>query len=115
MSRVIAVAPAVAIGAAATMLFGGCSAGQIAQTAIQPATISGVDQTIQMTDGGNVVGQIALRDLTLQFQQQGYQAGADVPLNVRIFNIGTSTVKLCTVSSSVGQVGNTSSAPASTP
>lgn len=108
MSRGTAAIPVIAVGAAAAVLSGGCSAGQLAQTAEQAATIPGVNQTIEMRDGDQLVGQLALRNLTVHYQGKGYPVGGNAPLNVRISNSWFNPVQLCTVLSDAGEVTKSS-------
>ncbi len=88
-ARRIAVAAVVAgIGAAVALT--GCSAGQITQTATQVAPVPGTDVD---------AGQVGLRNLVIQYPgPEGYPAGADAPLIVRIFNNGQTPITLTGVS-----------------
>ena len=64
----------------------GCSAGQLTQTADQVPAVPGANVT---------VGVIALRNLQIAYNgPDGYAAGGNAPLIVRIFNDGTKPVRL---------------------
>jgi copper(I)-binding protein len=99
--------------AAGTLGVSGCGAGFVTQTSGQVASVPGAN-----ADGGpdNAIG---LRDLQVAYPgTQGYPAGADAPLVIRIFNNGTRTITLRSVSAgaaadSVRLVGGPS--PALTP
>lgn len=77
---------AVAAGVGAVLGLSGCSAGQVTQTASQVAPVPGTDATF---------GPIALRNLVIEYNgPEGYAAGSDAPLVVRIFNDGAEPVTL---------------------
>lgn len=88
-ARRIAVAAVVA-GVAAAVALTGCSSGQITQTGSQVAAVPGTDVD---------AGQVALRNLVIQYPgPEGYQAGDDAPLIVRVFNNGLTPITLTGVS-----------------
>jgi copper(I)-binding protein len=99
---------AVSVGLA-TALLAACSAGQVSQTADQVAAVSGRD--ISTADG-----RIALRDVTLAYNPQGYATGATAPLLVRIFNNGGKAITLTgvTVGDNAGRVVLVGGAPDAT-
>jgi copper(I)-binding protein len=77
-------------GAAVALGLVGCSAGQITQTADQVSAVPGANAD---------VGALGLRDLQIAYPgQNGYPAGGNAPLIIRIFNEGAKTVKLTAVS-----------------
>jgi len=77
---------ALAAGVGAVLGLAGCSAGQITQTATQVAPVPGANAD---------AGQVALRNLVIEYNgPEGYPAGGDAPLVVRLFNSGTSAVTL---------------------
>lgn len=77
---------AVAFGVGAVLALAGCSAGQITQTSTQVAPVVGIDVD---------AGQVALRNLVIEYNgPQGYAAGSDAPLVVRMFNNGQEPVTL---------------------
>jgi copper(I)-binding protein len=76
---------ALAAGVAAVLVLTGCSAGQITQTSTQVAPVPGADAN---------AGEIALRNLLIQYRPEGYPEGGDAPLVVRIFNNGMEPVTL---------------------
>lgn len=81
---------AVAAGVGAVLGVAGCSAGQITQTASQVAPVPGAEAN---------AGAIALRNLVIQYNgPEGYAAGSNAPLVVRIFNDGMTPVTLTGVS-----------------
>jgi Protein of unknown function (DUF461). len=81
---------AVATGVGAVLALAGCSAGQITQTATQVAPVVGID-----VDAGD----IALRNLVIEYNgPEGYPAGGDAPLVVRLFNNGPEAITLVGVS-----------------
>jgi copper(I)-binding protein len=85
------VAALLAVGVGSALAIGGCSAGQVTQTSTQVPPVQGAN-----TDAGS----IALRNLSIEYNgPQGYAAGSDAPLAVRIFNNGTDPVTLVGVSS----------------
>jgi copper(I)-binding protein len=82
---------AVAAGAGAALTLGACSSGQITQTATQVPAVPGANFD---------AGPIALRNLVIAYNgPQGYAAGSDAPLVVRIFNNGQDAVTLTGVTS----------------
>ena len=84
----------VTLGLAGAIALGGCSDGQIAETAVKVPSIPGVD--------GNV-GDIAVRNAVVSFPSTGYNwpAGSDVPLQLRIVNNGVKSDELVSASSDV--------------
>jgi copper(I)-binding protein len=81
---------AVATGVGAVLALAGCSAGQITQTATQVAPVVGISGD---------AGDIALRNLVIEYNgPEGYAAGSDAPLVVRLFNNGLEPVTLVGVS-----------------
>jgi copper(I)-binding protein len=81
---------AVASGVGAVLALAGCSAGQITQTATQVAPVVGISGD---------AGDIALRNLVIEYNgPEGYAAGSDAPLVVRLFNRGQEPVTLVGVS-----------------
>ena len=73
-------------GAAVALGLVGCSAGQLTQTAVQVPAVPGANVT---------VGVIGLRNLQIAYSgPDGYAAGGNAPLIVRIFNEGSKPVKL---------------------
>jgi copper(I)-binding protein len=82
---------AAAAGVGAVLGLAGCSAGLITQTATQVAPVVGID-----IDAGD----IALRNVVIAYSgPEGYAAGSDAPLVVRIFNNGMTSVTLVGASS----------------
>ncbi|GAA2600369.1 hypothetical protein GCM10010435_94700 [Winogradskya consettensis] len=65
-----------------------CGAGQEAQTSNEAPAVQGADAQ---------AGPMRLLDLMVPFRQDGYPAGSDVPLVVRIVSEATSTVQLSAV------------------
>jgi copper(I)-binding protein len=85
------VAALLAVGVGSALAIGGCSAGLVTQTSSQVPPVQGAN-----TDAGP----IALRNLSIEYNgPQGYAAGSDAPLAVRIFNNGLDPVTLVGVSS----------------
>ncbi|MBX6748207.1 MAG: copper chaperone PCu(A)C [Micromonosporaceae bacterium] len=81
---------AAAVGVGAVLALAGCSAGQITQTATQVPPVVGVNLD---------AGDIALRNLVIAYNgPEGYPAGSDAPLVVRLFNNGHEPVTLVGVS-----------------
>ena len=79
-------AMAVAVGVGTALGLAGCSAGLVTQTATQVAPVVGID-----VDAGD----IALRNVVIEYSgPEGYEAGSDAPLVVRIFNNGMESVTL---------------------
>ncbi len=103
-----------ALVAGACVALTGCSAGQLTQTATQVSAVPGVNVT---------VGSIALRDLKILYNgSDGYQAGDNAPMEIRIFNDGTKPVTLTGVTADgaqavtlVGSPGATASPAPTTP
>jgi copper(I)-binding protein len=80
-----------ALVAGAALAVAGCSAGQLTQTANQKPAVPGANVN---------AGTIALRNLLVQYNGiGGYPAGADAPLEVRIFNDGVAPVTLIAATS----------------
>jgi hypothetical protein len=78
-------------GACAALAVAGCSAGQLTQTANQKPAVPGANVN---------AGTIALRNLLVQYNGiDGYPAGGDAPLEIRIFNDGVQPVTLIGVTS----------------
>ena len=73
-----------------------CSAGQITQTDQQVAAVPGINAT-------SADGKIVVRDATVTFADQ-YKTGATVPLNLRLFNNATQSVKLTGATSAGGPI-----------
>jgi copper(I)-binding protein len=80
---------ALAAGVGAALGLTGCSAGQITQTSTQVAPVPGANVD---------AGELALRNVLIQYRPEGYPAGGDAPLVVRIFNNGMEPVTLTGVS-----------------
>lgn len=91
-----AVLAGVTVAAAAAL--SACGTGQVNQTAYMQPTVSGVNQTFNVTGPDDIqAGSIALRNLAVSYNgAQGYRAGGDAPLEVGIFN-GTSAELKVTV------------------
>ncbi|GAA4456631.1 hypothetical protein GCM10023170_051620 [Phytohabitans houttuyneae] len=70
-------------GAAAVtaLLASGCSAGQIAETAAKVPSVPGVSGDVTSTDGS-----FSVRNALVVYHGGGYEAGADAPLDLHIFN-----------------------------
>lgn len=82
--------------AAAVLALSGCGAGMISQTADQVAAVPGYSATVPVPGGGN----IALRDAMVAYPGiKGYPAGADAPLQLRIFNDTEKPVTLESITS----------------
>jgi hypothetical protein len=78
--------PGVLVAAASLLLAAaGCGAGQVAATGDMVPSIPGVDAD---------AGPIALRNLLIPYRPDGYPAGSDVPLIVRIVSDATQPVTL---------------------
>jgi copper(I)-binding protein len=78
-------------GMAVTLALTACSAGQLTQTSSQVPAVPGANVN---------AGTIALRNLLISYVGVGgYPAGADAPLEVRIFNQGVKPVRLVGASS----------------
>jgi copper(I)-binding protein len=81
---------ALAAGAGSVLALAGCSAGLVTQTASQVAPVPGADVD---------AGPIALRNLVIEYHgPEGYPAGSDAPLVIRLFNNGLDPVTLTGVS-----------------
>jgi hypothetical protein len=78
---------------AGLVLLAGCGAGKNAQTAEEVPAIPGVDVD---------AGQVALRDLLIPYRADGYPAGSDVPLVVRVFSNAAESVALNSVTPGTG-------------
>ncbi|MFI5955463.1 hypothetical protein [Cryptosporangium sp. NPDC051539] len=103
------------VGAAALT---GCSAGQVAETAMKVPAIQGVDAH---------VGDLVVRDAMIAFPAEGvtWPSGSDVPLTMRLVNNGATADRLVSASSDLtrsvqlrvvaegGQASEEPSAPAS--
>lgn len=89
--------------AAAALLVSGCSAGQIAETAGKVASVPGASADITTDDGI-----LSVRNAVVVYDgTEGYKAGADAPLDVRIFN-GTQRDVTVTVSVNSEDAGSVS-------
>lgn len=90
------------LGATVTAAFAltGCSSGQVTQTDTMPAAVPGANDEI--VDLENHVN-IAVRDVLVEYQAEGYDAGDDVPIVVRVFNNGRDADHLIAVESSVAE------------
>ncbi|HEU4422164.1 MAG TPA: hypothetical protein VFR67_06440, partial [Pilimelia sp.] len=64
---------------AAGVLVSGCSAGQIAETANKRPSVPGLNVQAEVRDdAGTVIGQVALRDLVVTYEDiEGFPAGSD--------------------------------------
>lgn len=81
----------VAAGMGLAGLVTGCSAGQVTQTDTQVAAVPGANAS---------VGEVALRDVLVPFDSpEGYAAGGNAPLSVRLFNASTRGDELTGVTS----------------
>lgn len=82
----------VALGLAGAVALGGCSSGQIAETAVKVPAIPGTDVN---------VGDIAIRNAVVAFPSTGYNwpAGSNVPLQVDLINNGVKPDQLVSASS----------------
>jgi hypothetical protein len=77
--------------AVASLALTGCSAGMISQTADQVAAVPGASANLSApVEAGSAAGSngsVSVRDATFLYSGiAGYKAGADAPLQVRIFN-----------------------------
>ena len=78
-----------ALAVAAIAGLSACSAGQITQTASQVAAVPGGEAS------GGPGGTIQLRNVVIAYNDiKGYPAGGSAPLVVRIFNSGTTAIRL---------------------
>src|SRR5215207_3862491 len=74
------------VAAAAAVALTGCSAGQVAETAIKRPSNQGVNEN----NSNNTVG---VRDLEVSYNGvQGYAAGANAPLEVGLYNLTTQEI-----------------------
>jgi copper(I)-binding protein len=82
----------ITLGLAGAFALTGCSAGQVAETAIKVPAIPGVDAK---------VGDIAIRNALIAFPSEGYDwaSGSSVPLSVRLINNGNTADRLISASS----------------
>jgi len=106
------VTAALVAGACVALALTGCSSGQLTQTASQVSAVAGTQIT---------VGSLALRDLKVVYNgPDGYRAGESAPLEIRIFNNGTTPITLTEVRAEQAEAvtltggpgGNVSPAPA---
>lgn len=75
-----------AAGVATVAALGGCSAGQVAETALKNPSTYGVNT---QSTSGNVL----IRGLAVAYQgTEGYPAGADAPLELNLYNESTAPV-----------------------
>jgi hypothetical protein len=86
-----------AIAAGALLLLSACSAGQDAETSNIVPDVPGVDVT---------AGPVQMQDLLVPYAADGYPAGADVPLIIRLFNTAEQTVELREVTPGAGATVN---------
>jgi hypothetical protein len=83
--------------AVATAVLAGCSAGQVAETALKRPSAPGVNQE-------NSDGSVAIRNLTIAYNgPQGYPAGGSAPLELGLYNQTTQPI---TVNISSGRPTN---------
>ncbi|MGR6322524.1 hypothetical protein Q2K19_12975 [Micromonospora soli] len=103
--------------AAASLLLSGCGAGQVAETANKIPSVQGVN--VQTPDN-----LFKVRGLYVQYPgAEGYQSGADAPLNVVIYNDSPSPVTVTVTTDSArdiqltgaAQSGGPSAAPTGSP
>ncbi|SHN00467.1 copper chaperone PCu(A)C [Cryptosporangium aurantiacum] len=82
----------ITLGLVGAFALTGCSAGQVAETALKVPSIPGVDAH---------AGDIAIRNALVAFPSQGYDwaAGSDVPLSLRLINNGETADRLVSASS----------------
>src|SRR5689334_7393631 len=74
------------VAVAAAVALAGCSAGQVAETAIKRSTSPGVN----INNSNNSVG---IRNLSVTYNgPDGYAAGSNAPLEVGLFNLTTQEV-----------------------
>lgn len=90
-------ASALFAGAAVLVAVSACSAGQITQTSSQVSVVPGANAN---TGPG---GLIAVRDVVVAYNGQGYPQGGSAPLVARIFNGGPTSVKLVKVTADDAQ------------
>jgi len=98
-------------GSAATVLLAsGCGAGQIAETANKKSTVPGANVELRTQDGGFY----KVRNLVVSYNGvEGYQAGANAPIEVAIFNDTDRPVTLTVTSDGARAVEFTGGAEAS--
>ena len=82
----------ITLGLVGASALAGCSAGQIAETAIKVAAIPGVDAA---------AGSVAIRNVVVSFPAEGYTwaAGSNVPLQLTLINNGDTGDRLTSVTS----------------
>jgi hypothetical protein len=96
---------------AAAGLLAGCGAGQVAQTANIVPAVGGANLDLRV-DGGV----ISVRDATLAYPgPEGYRAGEDAPLALRIVNSTSSPITLTGVSADAGTVRQVGGSAATEP
>lgn len=66
---------------ATALLASGCSAGQVAETAEKVAAVPGISGDVSTSEGT-----FSVRNAAIAYHEGGYEAGADAPVDVRIFN-----------------------------
>lgn len=77
---------ATGVAAAAAIALAGCSAGQVAETALKRSSTPGVN-------ADNANGSVSIRNLSVQYPgTQGYAAGGDAPLEVGLYNQTTEAI-----------------------
>lgn len=85
-----------AAAVAATFALTACSAGQVTQTDQKVPAVPGTNAQVVGEDTGSVV---ELRDMLVAYNGiEGYEAGSDAPLQIRIFNSGGTADRLIGVS-----------------
>lgn len=95
-----------------------CSAGQITQTSRQVAAVPGINASVGPAGGDTTV---ALRDVVIAYNgPEGYAAGKDAPLVVRLFNVYDKPVALTGVTAQGAAAvvlagGSSPATPAATP
>ncbi|GAA1754316.1 hypothetical protein [Luedemannella helvata] len=90
-----------------------CSAGQVTQTSRQVAPVPGINATVGPAGGA---ASIFVRSLVVVYNgPQGYKAGADVPLSVRLFNQTNEPVYLTGVTAEGAQAVLLAGGPKGTP
>ncbi|SCF35249.1 hypothetical protein [Micromonospora mirobrigensis] len=91
--------------AAASLLLSGCGAGQVAETSNKIPSVQGIN--VQTSDNLYKV-----RGLYIQYPGvEGYQAGANAPLNVVLYNDSREPVTVTVTTDGARQVALTGSAP----
>ncbi|GAA1880257.1 hypothetical protein [Asanoa iriomotensis] len=73
----------VAVAASASLLLTGCGSGQVSSTADTVPAIDGVDSDV---NAPNNSGTYSVRNLTVDFNVDGYPAGSDARLAVALYN-----------------------------